>query len=564
MPIKSLFLVFLLSLSPLVVHAAEETKEECEKRVFNKMTEDQRFELNIDFIQKTENISCSGDFDAAGNGITIGPPNASTTYCFNPETNEQFNINTEHDCNKTKSKCETAETTYITSDNNLSEKCGAFIGGSPDGCRGVIKICEDCLEDDDDNENCVKKPGTEKSLCPQLRGDLLKQTKEDMKEAKEKITNLKESNRDLEGKIVEKQGKISGETAIFEEEVSKIKTRQIQARQALDDDLEVAKTKIDKDLETSIAEVNKNIAQALEVRHKFENAISKAYRDLRLDKNKLYAQCRSLATQQLANYRKRRQQAIANGSFKKSSLKSLMQKNRVSFAQKDDARFKHYYNLCLSSKRTVVKELEKRLKESLKQIGQKRKEYLAMIERLKKDLNQKTQSASIKKGQALKNFYNKLHGEMKKFHSEEQVRTKKYRGKHAQLSKEMQQLQYNLQKDMGTLEETEKKKSYHYQLVNQLKDKGAKEDKDFGTVLALAKIADGNLDNLLETCECTKEKSEEDVKNDAKFNSTCVKYLDKDNINTISADNFIRRLKGEKNYYLKRRRDRSPHSSGSQ
>ncbi len=398
-------------------------------------------------------------------------------------------------------KCESAEADWTKTKKELREACSDF--SHEGGCDQTIKTCQECPDNTDHgNVKCRQFHQNHKAKCPQLSGEELKNAKKDRENAEEKIKTLEESITQLKADLLEEQNELSGARIEFEQGKTDIETQLVAEREDLDGTLERDKKNIDQKVEAKIATLNERIATALKARHAIENSISDAHRQLRIDKNKVYFQCRSYAGQELANYRQKRRQAIAAGTFKQSSIRDLMRKNRISLAQKDNARFKHYYNICLRNSRTQIKEIEAGHKETLKRVKQKKLEYLETTKRLQNDVSNETKNAVVKKNKAINTYYKKIHRTLKKFRRKEQNALQTYQSKQAHHSKKINVFNQDLEKKMGSLDQTKKIHADNRELQTYLEKGGAKEDNHFGKAIAAAETQDEAFHQYLSDCGC--------------------------------------------------------------
>ena len=432
------------------------------------------------------------------------------------------------DKDEAKKECKEAQEQLRIANKEFQVSCSPFTDGRD--CRKIVNTCQLCLDEDEyDGIDCVKVHKVSK--CPQMSGAELKRAKEDREKASEKKKDFEDAIKDLKTEILTKQNKANDTQTEFQTKKSDLETTLLKDRKQLDDDLETKQQEINSSLEEELLKINKEIADALKVRHRFENAVSDAHKRLRIEKNKIYGECRLEANGRLAAYRQQRRRAIAQGRFKKTNIKKLMQKNRVSFSQKDNARFKSYYSICLKGNLTQIKELETQLKDSLKRIGQLKKEYIEKIRRLKDQAASKSKASTNRKTNLVNIYYKNLHDSLKTFGKQERGNEQTYQRDQAQISKEISILQDELQQKRGALEETRKKEAFNRELAAHLEKKGTKESESntFGEVIAKAVGVDSETDNLTLKCHCLDN-------NSLRTDKVCDKYTEKGTTTTVDKD----------------------------
>ena len=192
---------------------------------------------------------------------------------------------------------------------------------------------------------------------------------------------------------------------------------------------------------------------------------------LRAEKNKIFFGCRNEASQRLYNYRKQRRKAIASGAYKKSSITKLLNKNRISLGQKDDARFKHYYSLCIKSMKDQIKELETGHKELLKRISQKKREYLDGMKRLQAKVLSYTKEAEENKNKLVQTYYTKMQTHLKTVKKQENILMKNFQRKQHNISQQLQKLNQDKIQKQGSLEEKQNKLRFNRELIAKLNAK---------------------------------------------------------------------------------------------
>jgi len=404
----------------------------------------------------------------------------------------------EQPCTKEDTRYEVAKTEY-------SKSCGYF-SVSDSNCQKLIDSCQKCPTGDpeDSDEGCVHIPtlkgSNKKAQCPQLAGEALKKAREDLKDTEPALKDLEEKVSEIKDKISEKQGQLSDAKSELEQDKSQFQADLHKEREKLNENLKRNTQTIDRETQEVLDALNKKIATSLKARHTIENLISKSYRDHRIAKNKIFQFCKREAGEQLSFYRERRRKAISSGRMPRLTITQLMNKNRVSLAQKDNARFKHYYNMCLKNSKTELQTVDLKLKDELKMIQQQKDQYLDELKRLQTQALSQTQSATTQKQKLVASYSQNVRQILVQFKSKEQNSISKFQRDSARLSQEIANQQQRLQSTIGKFQEKKRTLMFNRELIAHLEEKGVKdtnrEDK-FHTLVEAQNNFDKARKNLL-------------------------------------------------------------------
>ena len=292
----------------------------------------------------------------------------------------------------------------------FAKSCASFSGGTANmKCVNAIDACDKCPSEENYGDyDCVKIH--EKTQCPALSGKELEEAKEKREDIDKEIKGLKEDINEQEQDITSKEETLND--ALTELETNFIEaTRNLErdtedAKAQLEKSLREGKRNIDENLSKQFAEVQASIDSSLKIAHSFENAIYKANREYRQERRKIVMECEAQTKVDLAKYRQRRRRAIETGSLS-ISISSWLQKGRVSFAQRDSAKFNKYNEKCLSRRKEDFKGVKDDYNQKLKLIEQQKQEYLEILSKQKKQLASFNQAA-LKAGNGLVQDYAKL------------------------------------------------------------------------------------------------------------------------------------------------------------
>ncbi len=412
--------------------------------------------------------------------------------------------------------CEKAEEELKEAESEFKSECRDFAGHM--SCVEAVESCLLCPELDPDALPGCAMLSNKSIKCPQLSGEDLEQAKENRDKAQEEAKDLEGSLKELNDDLLEKKGKLADLKVTHEEGLAELKTKHEQAAEDLKAGLKKSKRTIEGAEQKQLAEVQKNLSKALKIQHEFENAISDAHEKLADGEMKLFLSCQSQARKRLALYRKKRRGAILSGRLKKTTM-SLLSKNRVSFARKDQQRYESYHSQCVADIQPQKKKLHEIHQKTLHRIGQKKKEYQAEMESLKKSLPALRQQALKAKNEALKDYTETMNTLMRRTEELYGRRMGKTQAEVQKLSQAIQALQQQIAHKRQQIEEQkashkESAAAYHY-----LRSKGVKSDSGSdsagfsGALHAVLGRADA-LNSAHDSCKCVNLKEARDQKKD--------------------------------------------------
>ena len=293
----------------------------------------------------------------------------------------------------------------------FGKACAQFSRGMD--CTSAITACAMCPSPEEDisssSYDCVTVH--QKTKCPLLAGEELKNAKEKRDKLEEEIKEQEEEIVELERDIVDKKNELNKSLAELEEEftntVSEMERETANLKEDLDADLKTNKSAIKAEVSKQMAEIQGVINQSLEVAHSFENAVTKANMEYRTEVKKIYAECSIQAQASLAKHRRKRQRAIESGSYR-VSLSSLTNKNRVSFAQKDDRFLQRRYQECLLIRKPEFKNLKEVYNQKMRVIEQQKEQYQKKMELLKQKMQSLNKMAYEQQNELIQEYTKKM------------------------------------------------------------------------------------------------------------------------------------------------------------
>ena len=364
----------------------------------------------------------------------------------------------------------------------FAKACAQFARGMD--CVSAITACAMCPAPEEDIDvssyDCVTVH--KKTKCPLLAGEDLKNAKEKRDKLQEDLKEQEEDIAELEKDIVEKKNELNKSLAELEEEftntTSEMERETANIKEDLDADLAENKSVIKAEVSKQMAEIQEVINQSLEVAHSFENAVTKANLEYRTEVKKIYAECSIQAQSRLAQHRRKRQRAIESGSYR-VSLSALTNKNRISFAQKDDSFLQRRYRECLLVRKPEFKNLKLVYKQKMRVIEQQQEQYQKKMELLKQKMLSLNKMAYEQQNELVQQYTKKMEKVISE-HSQQYAQVLKIyqRNKQTLLAEtsKINVLEKQLMEKRQKLELTKRDLVTEQQVIAYLKSKGVSDE----------------------------------------------------------------------------------------
>ena len=384
--------------------------------------------------------------------------------------------------------CKESYQGFKTAKKDFQKACIPFSKSGIADCQEILETCNRCPSEDSEGGNCLKFHN--EKICPQLSGTYLKQAEKDIETLQGRQETLEEDIADLKGQIQEKQNELTEISNDFTENEAQLKTAFEEAKQELDKSVKQQSEEIDESTEENIAQIQESLEKSLSTHHKFINLTSEASKKYREGKMKAYLICRQMALKNLSDYRQQRRTGIVKGTYKKSSVLNILNRNRVSFAQTDHTIFNKDYKSCLNTRGKLQMQLAKEeYQETLKQIDQAKKEYSQELRSLGKKVGQLKLKAAKQQDKLLKQYSSDLNAGLRKFVTEDTALKHNFVKNQRRLELQMAQLQEDLQRKEALLQEAGRAHRFNRQMSAQLRSKNVKDDDDLETHFSEASTA---------------------------------------------------------------------------
>lgn len=409
------------------------------------------------------------------------------------------------ECDDDYEKVNTAKSEFMSG-------CSEFtIGKAELECAPAIKACQICPSTEDyDEYDCVKIHN--KTSCPALAG-------EELKEAKERRDEFKEEIEDLEKEIATAQEEASEQEQELEQSLQELDIEFAEETQSLKRETEEAKADLENELKKNNAQISSGVAQAisavqtelnksLQVSHTFENELTKAHREYRRERQKIIMGCSTEAKARMSEYRQKRRAAIQFGSYQ-IPLGTLLAKGRKNFKTTDANRLNRYNRECLLRSKPLFQELKSSLKENLRIIQQKRQQYQANLGQAHDKINGLHQQAAAKQNQFVQEYAVNMDRILVQHAKDINALNQKYRASKKSLLSKTKSLGL-LQKRLVDLQRKKefKERSYLYEreLISFLDDeKGVRSSDEENYSKALLSLGDlvGRINIAKNSCSCS-------------------------------------------------------------
>ena len=301
------------------------------------------------------------------------------------------------------------------------------------------------------------------------------------------------------------EGELKDTKLEYDAEIEAMKTATEEAKLDMEGDLKKIKRKIGNTLKSAIAKVQAELGKSQQIQFELSNAIAAVNRKYRDEKNKIYRGCQQEAAEKLSTYRKARRAAIRAGRFKQESISQMLQMNRVTFAQKDDARFVRYYNRCIARNRYLFQSHKEDLGDGLKAIEQKKAIILSQFKSMESQLISLNKEAMEREQRSIQEYSTQLGRIISRHQKEFAARTKAYAQNGMVLNKQLSEKTLGIFKTQGVLQETKNKYNHNREMYNRLRASGASsEDKSSQLGDASGKYTSLKEEwvNAYDVCEC--------------------------------------------------------------
>ena len=377
----------------------------------------------------------------------------------------------------------------------FNSSCGEL--GGEDTCMRTLRSCDECDPSGQvttfsrsSDLDCVVIKNS--AICPELTKDIADDLKEEKEDYKEKIEDLTDRTAELKEDKSQLEGELSDEKLSYEAEIEALKAEKEGADEELENSMKALKGEVDAALKSAIARVQTELGKSQQLQFKLSNGIYDANRKYRDSKNQVYLKCKQESAERLSNYRKARKAAIKYGNFKQESIFEMLQSNRVSFSQKDDARHLRYYSTCLAKNKYVLEILKEDLSVALSRINQEKELITAQFKSLQSQLSALSGEAGAKKQTALQEYATQLQKIASKSQKQNASSTKVYNQKAQLLSKQIIEKNMEIIKTEGQLRETQNKFKHNQEMYNNLRAAGSPSE-DKKSQLSEASIKHSNL-----------------------------------------------------------------------
>lgn len=559
------FLVFFISVFSYATEPAKSKEQLCmENPISSDIDESNKFEFCTQFVKLQDNLdgNCTNELKAWMKTPETETDKKKTTYDNLSQCKEEWNekLNTEYgkgDCKEqVKKKYETAEkweeedkktpkdeekvkerkeeakeaekklktckeTKGYTKDNedcsdaakdlkdvrqDFNDNCGE-LGGDADSCIRSLKSCSECDNPSGDisaeDVDCVMIRQT--GICPELATGFVEDLKEEKEDFEDKIKDLEEKLETLKEDRSKLDAELSDEKLAFEADIEELKTTEEELKEEMELNLKNIKGETKAAFQTARAKVLAEMDKADHLQYQLSNDIEEAHRKYRDGKKTVYRDCKIQAAEKLSEFRKARKAAIHQGRFRKESISQALSENRVTFSQKDDARFSRYYNTCIKQNKYIVDSLKEDLHFALKKIEQQKQMIIRQLESMKSQMQALANEASAKDQTVVQDYLTQMGKITEKFTKQVNSRTNVYIQKSAQLGKQITEKTMEIMQIEGILRETQYKFNHNQEMRNRLRSAGAS-DEDKSSQLAEASSSHNNLieewDSVFQICNC--------------------------------------------------------------
>lgn len=379
--------------------------------------------------------------------------------------------------------CKEADATFTKAIDGFNDSCGPFLKSSKADCNAIIKSCNECpsgIGKDLEGLTCVSV--YQQSMCPQMAGKRLEQAKKDREKLDEKLDDLKDEISETEDEIKQASAELTDLINEYQQEKSDLESEFTDAKDDLEQAIKDNSKQIDEDLAANIEEINKELSISLSIGHEIQNAVISAGKDLKNAKTQAYSNCNQYALNKVEDYKQRRREAIASGRYKKSNILSLMRRDRRSFAKKDDARFKSYYNVCLARiAKPQIKTAIEAHGEALRIIEQKKAEYSQSLSRLKTKITSLNQKAKQTKDDLLQEYTKAVLKATTAFQKNSKLKTDQFARNQQQVHSQLQALERKRAEQEAAIQNASRAAAHLRELGSYLSDSGTSDDDSFKT-----------------------------------------------------------------------------------
>ena len=395
----------------------------------------------------------------------------------------------------------------------FGKTCAKFSRGM--GCEEAITACAMCPDPDEEAElnpyNCVTVH--KKMKCPLLAGEELKLAKEKRDKFQEEVKEREEELSELEKDIMDKKNELTKSLTELEEEfnetVAEFERETENAKEDLTANLNENKSAIKNEVSKQIAQVQEVVDKSLEIAHSFENAITKANMEYRLEVKKVYTECRVQAQAQLARYRNRRKQSILSGTYR-VSLSSLTNKNRISFAQRDVLKVKQFYQECLVLRKSDLQDLSLIHKQKMRVIAQQKEQYQKKMGDLQKKVVSLNKMAYEQQNQLVQDYAKRMEKIILQHSKQYGLALKNYNKNKKTLLTETRKinvLEKHLVEKRQQLDQKRRELVTEQQMISYLKSKGVSEENDdgneeFSEAAGALEDYSNAIDIAYDSCDC--------------------------------------------------------------
>ena len=409
----------------------------------------------------------------------------------------------------TNSRCKDAADDLKDLKREFNSSCGEL--GGEDACIRTLRSCNECDPSGQvttfsrsSDLDCVVIKNS--AVCPEMTKDIADDLEKDRDKYEEKIEDLADKIAELKENKSQLEGELSDEKLSYEAEIEALKAEKEGVEEELENSMKALKGEVDMALKSAIAKVQGELSTSQQLQFKLSNAIYDANRKYRDSKNQVYLKCKQESAERLSNYRKARKAAIRHGNFQQESIFEILQSNRVSFAQKDDARYLRYYSTCLTKNKYILEALKEDLGVALNRITQEKKLITAQFKSMQSQLAALSGEADAKKQTALQEYATQLQKIASRSQKQNASSAKIYNQKAQLLSKQIVEKNMEIIQTQGQLREAQNKFYHSQEMYNRLRAAGSPSE-DKSSQLAEASEKHANLQeewaNAFDTCDCT-------------------------------------------------------------
>ena len=351
------------------------------------------------------------------------------------------------------------------------------------------------------------------ALCPELADGVLEDMKEESEDYDKKITDIKDKIDTLKDDKGQLESELSEEKIAYTQDMEVLQAEEAGMKEEMEASLKAFKAETSAAVQKAMAQVQAEIGKTQQMQFELANAIEEAHRKYRDSRNKVYRECRLDSTKKLSDYRKRRKAAIRHGRFRQESIFEMLQQNRVSFAQKDDARYARYYSRCISQNKYLVQSYKEDLAGTLKKIDQQKQLIVSQFQSMQGQLEALGRQAGEKEQQAVQDYAAGLQKIVTKFAKQFHSRHRKYKEQSWLFGQKITKQDMEIMQTMGVLQETQNRFNHNKEMYSRLRAAGAPSE-DKSSQLAEASEGYRNLksewESAFESCDCPQGKFKRD------------------------------------------------------